>query len=201
MMQKAVFLDRDGTLNVERGYLRELSQLELLPGAAQAVRALNDAGILAILTTNQTGAARGFYPESHIHALNARLQQLLLEQAGAKLDAVFACPHLEKGVVAEFAVACHCRKPETGMIAQALEQFPGIDLATSYVVGDKATDVDFAYAAGCQSILVKTGYGERVLAGKYQSLPRTPHFVCADVLEAVQSVVLAGEPLTQAGVF
>lgn len=188
-MSIAFFLDRDGTLNVEKGYIRNVDDLELIPGVAQAVRRLNDAGILAILTTNQTGAARGFYDLSHIHALNDRIQTLLKEEAGAHLDAVFYCPHLEKGTVEEFAKACTCRKPETGMILEAVKQFPQIEQASSYVLGDKASDVEFGKNAGCKSVLLKTGYGERVLAGKYQSLSITPDYVCDDMPQAVDIIL------------
>lgn len=188
-MTIAVFLDRDGTINVEKGYIRNVDDLELIPGVAQAIRKLNDAGILTILTTNQTGAARGFYDVAHIHALNDRVARLLKEQADAHLDAMFYCPHLGKGTVEEFAIECNCRKPEPGMILQAHQQFPQIDLAQSYVLGDKASDVAFAYNAGCQGILLKTGYGERVLAGKYQVLTHQPHFVCDDLPQAVDVIL------------
>ncbi|MDX2085258.1 MAG: HAD family hydrolase [Candidatus Melainabacteria bacterium] len=188
-MTTAVFLDRDGTLNVEKGYLRHVDDLALLPGAARAIAALNQAGILAILTTNQTGAARGFYPESHIVDLNQRLQALLYEEAQASLDAIFYCPHLAKGTIAPYNTDCNCRKPATGMIEMACEQFPMIQRAQSFVVGDKASDVTFAHQAGCTSILVKTGYGERVLAGKYQALTHPPHWVCDDIVEAVHVII------------
>lgn len=188
-MRIAVFLDRDGTLNQEKGYIRAVEDLELIPGAAQAIRKLNDADLLAILTTNQTGAARGFYDESHIHALNQRLQDLLKAEADAHLDAVFYCPHLAKGSVEPYAIDCRCRKPEPGMIEAACQQYPEIDLKHSYVLGDKASDVAFGYNSGCQPILLKTGYGERVLAGKYQSLDRPPSFVCKDITEAVDLIL------------
>lgn len=185
----AVFLDRDGTMNVEKGYIRNVDDLELIPGVARAIRKLNDAGILAIMTTNQTGAARGFYDVEHILALNNRVSSLLKEQADAHLDAVYYCPHLAKGTVVEYAIECDCRKPEPGMIQEAAKQFPQIDLAHSYVVGDKASDVVFGYNAGCQSILLKTGYGERVLAGKYQVLEKQPHFICDDLPQAVDLIL------------
>lgn len=193
-MSIAAFLDRDGTLNVEKGYIRDLADLELIPGAAQAVRKLNDAGVLAILTTNQTGPARGFYEESHVLALNARVQALLAEQAGARLDAVYYCPHLAKGVVPEFSINCTCRKPLTGMIEQAVRDFPDIDPAHSFVLGDKASDVTFGHNAGCTSILLKTGYGERVLAGKYQTLTHQPHLVCDSVAEAADEILMRVKP-------
>lgn len=189
-MTIAFFLDRDGTLNVEKGYIRNVQDLELIPGVAQAIRRLNEAGILTILTTNQTGAARGFYDLAHIHALNDRLQTLLKQEAEAHLDAVYYCPHLEKGIVPEFSVPCQCRKPEPGMIQQALSRFPDIDLSGSYVLGDKASDVAFGKRAGCKSVLLKTGYGQRVLEGKYQSLPEPPDYVFEDMPQAVSHILM-----------
>ena len=153
----AVFLDRDGTLNEEIGYIRDVADLRLIPGVGAAVRRLNQAGIPAILISNQAGAARGFYPESHIGALHKRLVTLLAAE-GAHLDALYYCPHLAEAVVPEYAKACDCRKPEPGMIRQAAAEH-GIDLARSYMIGDKDVDVLVANNAGCRGILLRTGYG------------------------------------------
>ena len=188
-MRRAVFLDRDGTLNVEKGYIRDIDDLELYPGAAQAVRLLNDAGIPAILVTNQTGAARGYYTIEHVHALNRRVAELLMQEAGARLDAVYFCPHYTDGIVPEFTRECDCRKPAPGMILQAARDLPDIDLAASFVVGDKATDITFARNAGCRGILVRTGYGDQVLTGEYQNLEVEPEKVCADITEAVAYIL------------
>ena len=179
MTRKAVFLDRDGTLNEERGYLKNVEDLILISGAAEAVRRFKEAGYLCILTTNQSGVARGFYPEEHIHQLHERLQQLLLAEAGVQLDAVFYCPHLPpRGDRPDldnlYVRECTCRKPGVGMIRQALEFYQDVDLYQSWVIGDKATDVEFGKNAGCKTVLLKTGYGERVLAGKYQELKHQP---------------------------
>jgi D-glycero-D-manno-heptose 1,7-bisphosphate phosphatase len=192
MPQRAVFLDRDGTLNVEKGYIRVVDELALLPGAARAIKHLNDAGFLTILPTNQTGAARGFYGLDHIHALHHRLEQLLWTEAEAKLDAIYLCPHLEKGTVAELAIPCDCRKPGPGMVNQALQRFPTIDVSQSYVIGDKATDVAFGHAVGAKPLLVTTGYGDRVVAGKYQQLDTEPAGVYASIVDAVNAI-LAGQ--------
>jgi len=188
-MPRAVFLDRDGTLNVEKGYIHDVDAIELYPGAAQAVRLLNDAGILAILATNQTGAARGYYTIEHVHALNQRVAELLRHEAGARLDGVYYCPHYKDGIVLEFTMACNCRKPAPGMILQAARDFPDIDLSASFVVGDKATDITFARNAGCRGILVRTGYGEQVLAGEYQNLEVQPEKICANIVEAVAYII------------
>jgi D-glycero-D-manno-heptose 1,7-bisphosphate phosphatase len=187
-LQIAVFLDRDGTINEEKGYLHHLDDLVLIPGVASAVRKLNDAGLLVILTTNQSGPARGYYGVEHVEALNNRAQQLLQQEAGARLDAMFYCPHLPEGSVKAFTVECGCRKPSIGMIQDAAEQFPSINLTRSYMVGDKATDIEFARNAGCKSILVKTGFGQQVLDGTYQSLSVQPTWICQDLPAAVEEI-------------
>jgi D-glycero-D-manno-heptose 1,7-bisphosphate phosphatase len=187
--QLAVFFDRDGTLNIERGYIRDLEHLELYPGTAQAIRKLNDLGVLCILTTNQTGAARGFYDIEHIHALNNKVNALLFEQAQAHLDALYYSPYYARGVVPEFTKESDCRKPGTGMIRKALTDFPQINLSTAYIVGDKATDVEFSHNAGARGILLKTGYGQNVLQGKYQALAHEPAAVCETVAEAVDLII------------
>jgi D-glycero-D-manno-heptose 1,7-bisphosphate phosphatase len=202
MKQIAVFLDRDGTLNVEKGYIRVVGDLELIPGVAEAVRKMTDVGLLVFLTTNQTGAARGFYDESHIHALNKRLCDLLQKESGAVLTGVYYCPHLEKTGHPEFGIDCRCRKPYPGMIEQACKDFPEIDLTHSFVVGDKASDVAFGHGVGAKSVLVKTGYGTRVLEGKYQSLDESPDFVADSLVDGadwiLSQALLAKVDLAQA---
>ena len=180
--RKAVFLDRDGTLNEERGYLRNVDDLVLMPGVADAIKRFKDAGYLCILTTNQSGVARGFYGEEHVQALHKQLQQQLQEHAGTQLDLILYCPHLppradKPELNNAYVQDCECRKPKPGMIMQALVVYPDIDLAQSYMIGDKASDVEFGHNAGCKTVLLKTGYGERVLAGKYQALKVQPDVV------------------------
>lgn len=182
-----VFLDRDGTLNIEIGYIRKVDDLQLIEGAGQAVKKLNDGGVAAVLVTNQTGAARGYYPESHIHSLNERLIMLLKEQ-GAYLDDIYYCPHLEEGEVAEFSFACQCRKPARGMVDKALADHPEYDAQRSFVVGDKATDVELAHNCGAKGVLVRTGYGEAVLKGEYQN-PVQADFEAGSIVEAVDWIL------------
>lgn len=182
-----VFLDRDGTLNVEIGYIRKVDDLNLIEGAGQAVKKLNDKGVAAVLVTNQTGAARGYYPESHIHSLNERLL-MLLKNEGAFLDDVYYCPHLEEGEVKEFSFACDCRKPAKGMVEKALADHPEYDSSRTFVVGDKATDVELAQNCGAKGVLVKTGYGEAVLKGEYQN-PVQADFEAGSIVEAVDWIL------------
>src|ERR1700733_12168403 len=143
-MRPVVFLDRDGTLNEEVGYIRVLEDLRLIEGAALAVKKLNQAHVAAVLVTNQTGAARGYYSEDHIQNLNNRLLRLLVEEQKATIDAVYYCPHLPEASVAAYAKSCACRKPEVGMVEQAYAEHPDFDRQQSFVVGDKATDVELA---------------------------------------------------------
>lgn len=184
----AVFFDRDGTLNVEAGYIRVLENLVLAEGAAEAVKKVNNRNMYSILTTNQTGPARGYYSEQHVLDLNSRLENLLLEQ-GAKLDAKYYCPHYKDGIVPEYSFDCNCRKPKTGMIDQALKDFPEIDIHNSYYIGDKATDIELANNCQCKGVLLKTGFGQQVLDGTYQELNCKPHFIAENITEAIDWVL------------
>jgi D-glycero-D-manno-heptose 1,7-bisphosphate phosphatase len=182
-----VFLDRDGTLNEEVGYIRDLSKLVLIDGAAQAVARLNKAGVASVLVTNQTGAARGYYPEQHIRDLNERLASLLLS-GGAQLDAIYYCPHYKDGTVAELSLDCACRKPSPGLVEQAFSEHPDFDRQSAYVVGDKATDVELARNCGVKGVLVVTGYGQQVLDGSYQWAVE-PDFTADNIVAAVDWIL------------
>lgn len=182
-----VFLDRDGTLNQEIGYIRDLARLVLIDRAAEAVRKLNQAGVAAVLITNQTGAARGYYPEQHIRDLNTRLISLL-NAAGANLDAVYYCPHLKDAAVAQLSFDCGCRKPAPGLVERACEEHPDLDAGRAYVVGDKATDVELARNCKMKGVLVETGYGQRVLDGEYQWRVE-PDFTAKDIVQAIDWIL------------
>lgn len=190
LLRPVVFLDRDGTLNVEAGYIRRVEDLHLIEGAGEAVARLNRAGITTVLTTNQTGAARGYYSEGHIHALHERLVSLLAAE-GAHLDAIYYCPHLsekEGGAVQPYNIDCNCRKPAPGMVEQALRDLPMLNKKLAFVVGDKATDVELAVNCGAYGVLVETGYGKDVQAGVYQ-WPVKPHFQAASIVEAADWII------------
>ncbi|MBD1891108.1 HAD family hydrolase [Coleofasciculus sp. FACHB-SPT9] len=183
----AVFLDRDGVLNVEAGYIHQVEDLHLIPGVAQAVRLLNDRQMFCCLVSNQSGPARDYYPASHVDALHLRLCQLLQAEAGARLDALYYCPYLsppEGGTNPEFSRWSTWRKPNTGMLVAAAWEHD-LELSRSFMVGDKATDIDMAHNAGSTGILVQTGFGDRVLGGEYQHHTR-PDFIAADLVAAVE---------------
>jgi D-glycero-D-manno-heptose 1,7-bisphosphate phosphatase len=186
----AVFLDRDGVLNVEAGYIRKLEDLNLIPGVAQAVRYLNDLNVFCCLVTNQAGAARGYYGLDHIAALNQRLCRLLDAEAGAKLNAIYSCHSLSPpagGKTPELSYWSTWRKPNTGMLVAAAWEYD-LDLKCSYMVGDKATDIDMANNAGAKGILVKTGYGQQVLSGDYQH-HAYPAYIADNLVAAVEWLV------------
>lgn len=182
MSRRAVFLDRDGTLNVDKDYLHRAEDWEWIPGAVEAIRLLNDAGLLVIVTTNQSGIARGFYDEAAVHSLHATVDRWLATH-GAHVDGYYLCPHHpEYGDRTE----CDCRKPAPGMLLAAARKFD-IDLAHSFVVGDKASDVGAALAVGAKPILVATGYGTKERA---KVSPKVPF--AADVLTAVHLILGKG---------
>lgn len=155
-MKRAVFIDRDGTINEEKEYLYRPDDFVCIPGAPQAIRLLNEAGFLVVVVTNQSGVARGYYTEEDVHLLHRHIASYL-EQFGARVDAWYYCPHHPSGR-GSYALPCRCRKPLPGMLLEAADRF-GIDLESSIMIGDKLVDVEAGTAAGCRSILVRTGYG------------------------------------------
>jgi len=161
-LRKAVFLDRDGTINVEKNYLHRIEDFEFIPNAPQAIRRLKDAGFLIVVVTNQSGVARGYFSVREVEILHKHMQQEL-QKVGAAIDAFYLCPHHPDEGVGEFRVECDCRKGRPGMLLQAAAEH-SIDLAASFMLGDKRADLEAGRAAGCPSLLVLTGYGQRELA-------------------------------------
>lgn len=155
MTRAAVFLDRDGTLNVDKGYVHRIEDWEWIPGAIGAITALKKAGFLVIVITNQAGIARGYYDEADMNNLHTIIN-MELQRHGATIDGFYHCPHHpEFGEVRE----CECRKPMPGLIYEAQHDFD-IDLTKSWLIGDKASDIQAGLSAGIKPILVLTGYGE-----------------------------------------
>lgn len=161
----AAFLDRDGVINFDAGYVHDWSEFRFLPGVVDALRQLQTLGYRLIVVTNQSGIARGMYTEAAYQALTARLKDALREQ-GVTLAQVYHCPHHPDGRVAKYRSDCDCRKPRTGMIEQALRDFD-IDLSASVLVGDKSSDIEAGIKAGVgRRFLVRcNGEGERPAQG------------------------------------
>jgi D-glycero-D-manno-heptose 1,7-bisphosphate phosphatase len=183
-----VFLDRDGTICEEVGYLNHASRLRIFPFAAAAIQKLNQAGLPVIVVTNQSGVAKKCFPESLVHEVNELLQTRLREQ-GARIDAIYYCPHVA-------ADNCDCRKPSLGMLQRAAKE-QDIDLRRSFVVGDRLADVELGHNAAGRSILVRTGYGEGELEWHAANWPVQPHFV-APTLEEAADWILEQNLLEQA---
>ena len=165
-MRPAVFVDRDGTLLEEAGYLDRLERLVFFPFAIDAVRLLNRANYAVVVVTNQSGIARGMYDEPFVREAHA-VMNTRMEEGGARVDGFYYCPHHPDATIPEFKRDCDCRKPAPGMLRTAAREL-GLDLSRSFSVGDKWTDVAVGRAVGARSILVRTGYGRSSEA----SLPR-----------------------------
>jgi len=155
--RRAVFLDRDGTINKDAGYIGRAEQVVFFPWTVEAIRALNQAGLPVIVVTNQAGIARGLYTEADLARVHRHVSACM-EAGGARIDAYYYCPHHPEGIVEGYGRGCDCRKPGPGMIQQAVRDH-GFDPTRSFVVGDKWLDIGLGHAVGAQSILVRTGYG------------------------------------------
>lgn len=153
----AVFLDRDGTINEQMGYINHICRFQLLPGAAEAIRRLNDAQIPVVVVSNQSGLARGYFPEELLLAVHQKMARLLAEK-GAHVDGIYYCPHHPEARKKEFRQSCTCRKPQPGLILQAAEEM-NLAPERSFMVGDRWSDIKTAANCGARSILVRTGYG------------------------------------------
>jgi D-glycero-D-manno-heptose 1,7-bisphosphate phosphatase len=184
-MRPAVFLDRDGTLIEERNYLDRLDQIAPFPGAARALARLRDAGFALIVVTNQAGVARGYFDEDFVRRAHEHLAALFARD-GVVVDGYYYCPHHPDGTVEPYRRACHCRKPAPGMVEQAARDLD-LDVARSYVIGDKWLDVELAQNAGARGILVRTGYGATIEAGAPRGL--RPFAVVDTLADAAEAIV------------
>jgi D-glycero-D-manno-heptose 1,7-bisphosphate phosphatase len=179
-----VFLDRDGTIIEERGYLDRLEDISLFPDTPAALKLMRDAGYLLVLVTNQAGVARGYFDEAFVQSAHQHLAGLLAAE-GLTLDGYYYCPHHPEGVVPGYARVCDCRKPAPGMVEQAIRDLD-IDVLRSFVVGDKWLDVALAANAGARGILVRTGYG----AGEQGSPGRIQPLAIVDtILDAAREIL------------
>ena len=186
--RRAVFLDRDGTINVETSYLHKVEDFEFIPGAPEAIKKLKDAGFLVIVVSNQSGIARGYFDEDAVRILHHHIQNEL-KAIGTTIDAFYFCPHHPVKGIGDYKVVCECRKGSPGMLLQASEEH-GVDLNKSFMVGDKLADIEAGQRAGCQPVLVMTGYGAKVaeelkLAGveKCRDLGAVAEFIVEQVSE------------------
>jgi D-glycero-D-manno-heptose 1,7-bisphosphate phosphatase len=156
-VNRAVFLDRDGTLNEEVGYLDRIDRLKLFPDTIDALRMLQRAGLRLIIASNQSGIAQGLFTEQFVHDLHGHLTNLLA-RGGVRLDGIYVCPHHPEAKLPAYRVVCECRKPSSGLVNQAARDFD-LDLTRSYMIGDRWRDLLSGQQAGTAGVMVRTGYG------------------------------------------
>ncbi len=186
-MKRAVFIDRDGTLSEEVGYINHPERFRLFPYAAEAIRHLNENGWLAIVTTNQAGVARGYFSEEIIGIVHKGMEdQLAID--GARLDAIYYCAHHPSVGEPPYRVDCDCRKPKPGLITRAATDFD-VDLKSSWMVGDRYSDIEMARNAGVKSAFVLSGYGRGEWEHQRQTWTEQPDMVAENLLQVVLNIV------------
>lgn len=183
----AVFLDRDGTINEQMGYINHISRFQLLPGVGRAIARLNEHYIPVVVVTNQSGLARGYFPVSLLEAVHEKMVDELAAD-GAHIDGLYICPHHPEAREAAYRLDCNCRKPKTGLFEQAARELD-LDLSRSFVVGDRWSDLKSGARVGARSILVLTGYGQGDLAYVGPEQAVQPDYVAADLNQAVQWIL------------
>ncbi len=187
IQRPAVFLDRDGTINEQMGYINHASRFHLLPDVAKAIKILNNHDIPVVVVTNQSGLARGYFPEELLVEVHDKMNRLL-NDAGAVIDGLYICPHHPEAKEERYRENCECRKPKTGLLQQAAEEMQ-LDLSRSFMVGDRWSDLKCGHNAGTATVLVLTGYGRGDLQyiGPKQELQ--PDFQAKGLLEAVKWII------------
>jgi D-glycero-D-manno-heptose 1,7-bisphosphate phosphatase len=193
MGRRAIFLDRDGTVSEEVGYVNHIDRFRLLARTTQAIRRINESDYLAVLVTNQAGVARGYFKEKLVRRVHARLEEMLSEQ-GAHLDGIYYCPHHPTAGEPPYRRDCDCRKPRPGMVEAARNDL-GIDVSRSFMVGDKHSDIIFAHSLGMKGVLVKTGYGLGEIEGWSADWAEQPDETCEDLLDAVDWILSRDDEL------
>lgn len=187
MIKKAVFIDRDGTINVDKGYINHEDLFELIPSVAQAIRQLNKNNFLVFIVSNQSGLARGFFSQEVLDKVHQRMNRLL-SQKNAHYDALYYCPHHPDGMIEEFRKDCDCRKPKTGLFKKALKDFE-FDIKSSFMVGDKPSDIEFGKRCGLKTIMVLTGYGKGEFIYRRHNWKVKPDYIADDLLSAVELIL------------
>ncbi|MEZ4741644.1 MAG: HAD family hydrolase [Bdellovibrionota bacterium] len=177
--KKAIFLDRDGVLNLDTGYVYKTTELQILPGVGEALKGLKAQGFLLLVITNQSGIARGYFNEQDVEKLHKFMNQELETNYGVAIDDFFICPHHPKGKIAKYRAECICRKPKPNLVQQAMKRW-NVNLNASYLVGDKASDIELGINLGIQSI--------QVVSGQYDTHEKATHY-CASLLEAYHFIL------------
>lgn len=195
MRRRAIFMDRDGTLCEEVGYVNHLSRCRLMPDSLEAVRLANRAGFLVIVATNQAGVARGYFEEPLIGEVHDRIRGWI-EQGGGRIDAFYYCPHHPREGQLPYRKDCDCRKPRPGMLLRAAREHE-IDLQRSYMIGDSLADLGAAAGAGVVPVHVLTGYGRGLAEHHTDRFTVRPQYTADDLLDAVRWILARESPSTQ----
>ena len=185
-MNKAVFLDRDGTINEEMGYVNHISRFKIFSYTFDAIKILNDLGFKVFVITNQSGLARGYFDEDVLNQVHRELLKQAKKKK-ARIEKIYYCPHHKDGVVDKYKMECECRKPKSGMLLKAQQDFD-ISLKDSYLISDRYKDIQFAYSNSVKSILVKTGYGLGEFTFQKKTWPRNPDFICDNLMDATRII-------------
>ncbi len=191
MKRPAVFIDRDGTISEEVGYINHPSRFRVFPYAASAIKLLNDRGWLAVIITNQAGVARGYFLESMIETVHDNLRRELRDQ-GARVDAIYYCAHHPTVGEPPYRQDCECRKPKPGLVKRAAKDLD-IALEQSWMIGDRYGDIELARNAGLHSALVLSGYGRGEWENQCSLWKHQPDLVAENLLEAVESIIGSGK--------
>lgn len=185
-MKKAIFLDRDGTINVEKNYLYKIEDFEFLPGAIDALKMFQDNGFLLIIITNQSGIARGYYKETDFNILNSWMLRTLSEK-GILIDKVYYCPHHPNAIIPQYKIECNCRKPKLGLFETAIDEFH-LDLKKCFAIGDKIRDCSICKSTFCRGFLISDNEDPEVITavktGKIQNVK-----YALDLYEAATEIV------------
>ena len=184
-----VFIDRDGTISEEIGYVNHLSRYQVYSWTAEAIRNFNEAGLKVVVVTNQAGVARGYFTEDLLKKVHEKLVEEMTV-AGARFDAIYYCPHHPSVGEPPYRQSCNCRKPKTGMLERAVAEF-GIDLRQSFVIGDRYGDIELAHNAGARSVFVLSGYGLGEYEYQRHNWKHQPEWIAKDLLEASKLVCQA----------
>ncbi len=184
--QKAIFLDRDGTINEEMGYINHPDRFKIFPFAAESIKIFNQSGFLVIIVTNQSGIARGYYTEDLVKNLHNHLM-MEMQSKGARIDAIYYCPHHPTDGLAEYRKNCDCRKPKPGLILRAIQEHD-ISLTSSFAIGDRYQDIIMARQLNMKAALVLTGYGLGEYTYNRRQWKHQPDFVGQDLLAVAKQI-------------
>lgn len=186
MKKRAVFLDRDGTINKDVGYPSSFSMIQIFPYSFEAIRKINEAGLFAVIVSNQSGVGRGLIVEKDLHDIHQKLKAAFAKR-NAHFDGVYYCPHYRLSSIPRYRKNCRCRKPNPGMGLQAAAEL-NIDMNNSYMVGDKVEDILFGRNIQAKPILLLTGFGQEALP-KLKKKRIAPAYVAANLLDAVNWIL------------